>query len=263
MHGSHIIGERLSNQHLADRLRHYCRNPRCRSKLQEPVGNPRNAFCCRGCYANYFRIRCFVCEQPFTRSNEAQFLCSRRKCRAEWRRDPEQFLGNWGGAPSAPRTPVKPGKSGGNGAARYPGSDFVIHPHKSAANTGIKTRPETGRAWRQIAGPPADPVSVRLATIGTDQIHRQEERQRALVERNSGAIIQRHHQPVNVLGGYQFPGAPTVDLRLFPEVSLSNAFGISQWEPCAHPASVPDIPAFLRRTPADPPPPTEQEGRRK
>jgi len=38
-----------------DVLRHYCRNPRCRSKLPDPVENTREAFCCRGCYRQFYR----------------------------------------------------------------------------------------------------------------------------------------------------------------------------------------------------------------
>ena len=30
--------------------RHYCRNPRCRTKLKVPVSNRRDAFCTRGCF---------------------------------------------------------------------------------------------------------------------------------------------------------------------------------------------------------------------
>jgi len=45
-------------------LRHYCRNPRCRSKLPSPVSNPREAFCTRGCYESFHLKRCRVCEQP-------------------------------------------------------------------------------------------------------------------------------------------------------------------------------------------------------
>jgi hypothetical protein len=33
--------------------RHYCRNPKCRSKLTTPVVNPREAFCCRGCHSGF------------------------------------------------------------------------------------------------------------------------------------------------------------------------------------------------------------------
>ena len=35
--------------HELYKFHHYCRNkPHCGEKLEEPVDNPRNAFCCRG-----------------------------------------------------------------------------------------------------------------------------------------------------------------------------------------------------------------------
>jgi hypothetical protein len=45
--------------------RHYCRNPKCRSRLKEPVEHPRDAFCARGCSAGFYRTRCRVCEEKF------------------------------------------------------------------------------------------------------------------------------------------------------------------------------------------------------
>ena len=44
--------------------RHYCRNPRCRSKLKAPIENRHHAFCSRGCYSSFFLRRCRVCERP-------------------------------------------------------------------------------------------------------------------------------------------------------------------------------------------------------
>jgi hypothetical protein len=40
-----------------EELRHYCRNPRCRSKLPNPIANPREAFCARGCHGSFYRKR--------------------------------------------------------------------------------------------------------------------------------------------------------------------------------------------------------------
>jgi len=70
-----------------ENLRQRCRNPRCRAKLSASVTNDREAFCCRGCHANFFRVRCRVCEgaieQP-TRGG-ARFTCNKAKCRRVWR----------------------------------------------------------------------------------------------------------------------------------------------------------------------------------
>jgi hypothetical protein len=44
----------LSMEFVVEKVRHYCRNPRCRSKLAAPVSNPREAFCTRGCYNTWY-----------------------------------------------------------------------------------------------------------------------------------------------------------------------------------------------------------------
>ena len=67
--------------------RHLCRNPRCRLKLPAPVSNPKAAFCKRGCFEQFHRRRCVVCEQEYERKREDQRDCRRRKCRAELRRN--------------------------------------------------------------------------------------------------------------------------------------------------------------------------------
>ena len=54
------------------KLRHYCRHPKCRSKLQTPVENHREAFCARGCHSAFYRHRCLVCERLMERKTERQ-----------------------------------------------------------------------------------------------------------------------------------------------------------------------------------------------
>jgi hypothetical protein len=63
-------------------VRHYCRNPHCRSKLPAPVVNSQRAFCCRGCYAQFFARHCRVCEAevPY-REGRGNRVCRRAKCR--------------------------------------------------------------------------------------------------------------------------------------------------------------------------------------
>jgi hypothetical protein len=66
--------------------RHYCRNPKCRSKLKIPVGNPREAFCAKGCYSAFYRKRCRVCEvaieQP--KNGRTRIICKKAKCISAW-----------------------------------------------------------------------------------------------------------------------------------------------------------------------------------
>jgi hypothetical protein len=98
-------------------MRHYCRNPRCRSKLPAPVSNSREAFCTRGCHSGFYRKRCRVCEQSMERKTEHQLVCGRRKCcnGLQARSD----LGH--------------------------GSRSVINPIRNPINTGIKSRPADDR----------------------------------------------------------------------------------------------------------------------
>jgi hypothetical protein len=63
------------------------------------------------------------------------------------------------------------------------------------------------------------------------------------------AIFQRHTAPLNVLGSYRFPDAPTVDLLGRPdevaEIRDSDCHPVSPAQPIADDLSIPD---FLRRT---------------
>lgn len=61
-------------------LKHYCRNPRCRMKLPQPVENTREQFCCRGCYLGFYRFRCLICEEPIERKTEYRQICTKHKC---------------------------------------------------------------------------------------------------------------------------------------------------------------------------------------
>jgi hypothetical protein len=82
-----------------DKLRHRCRNPRCRANLKQTTDNPRRAFCCAGCFEGFYRLYCAVCEEPIRRTSPTQKLCGRRKCRREYSRDPARFSSPWEGTP--------------------------------------------------------------------------------------------------------------------------------------------------------------------
>src|SRR6516164_549267 len=75
-----------------DTLRQYCRNPRCGSKLPQPMGNVHAAFCTRGCWQQFHRHRCVVCERSFKRTVENKRLCERRVCRSELKKWPALYL---------------------------------------------------------------------------------------------------------------------------------------------------------------------------
>ena len=79
-----FIGEDMTE--FTHTLRHYCRNPRCRSKLPAPVANEREAFCCRGCYSAFYRTRCRCCEQTIEQPARGQrIICKKTKCKSAWK----------------------------------------------------------------------------------------------------------------------------------------------------------------------------------
>lgn len=214
--------------------RHRCRHPRCGTKLKCPTDNPRDAFCCSTCFESFYRSRCLVCERPIDRKTERRQVCNRQKCRGQFRRHREQFLGT-----------------------RYPALVLSHNGLGSADKTGLKNRSEAGRAPRQVAGPQLSQTSLRLASLPLDpelvarleRVHRPHVEIRAKARRAAErkALIKRRTPPVNVLGGYQFPGAPTVDLR---PINTPDWASPSRWKPTGAGADVPPIPDFLLRTPA-------------
>lgn len=95
------------------RLRHRCRNPRCGTTLKEPQENPHAAFCCRGCFEQYHRRRCVVCEREYARrgGEREQWRCERSKCRRDYEKFPAFYrpfhLGSLCRVPNAGATGVE------------------------------------------------------------------------------------------------------------------------------------------------------------
>jgi len=166
---------RVPNTGAPEPLRHYCPNVRCGARLKRPTRNPRDAFCCAGCFRSYYRGRCLVCERPFKRKTERRQVCDRSQCRHEFQRHRERFEG-----------------------ARYPTSGLGHNGVRSANKTGLKIDDRDGRAFRLVAGPDLSAVGFRLATLPPySHLPRP-------------ALIRRHSSPLNVLGGYRFSDAPRV-----------------------------------------------------
>jgi hypothetical protein len=183
---------------FAQELRHYCRNPKCRSKLKVPVANPREAFCARGCHSSYYLKRCLVCEEPFERKSATQKVCRKSKCRSAWR------AGFDGGC-------YLPLSSAGD-AQKTP--DFI----------GVKSPLKPDRAWRIVAGE-LTPAQLHCATVPDGpngcweggEFERLEAKNMAALRKHFAkqaekCLLQPHHPPVNIVGGYKFPGAPAIDL---------------------------------------------------
>lgn len=150
---------------FVEEVRHYCRNPRCRSKLPAPFTNPRQAFCSRGCYNSFYLHRCRVCEGPIEqpKAGGERIICKKAKCRRAW-----QVNAGFGRyhAPSA----AKPSRE-------VP--DFI----------GSKPALNPGRAWRIVAGE-LTPSQLHCATVPDGprchggEVERTEAKNRRLIEQH-------------------------------------------------------------------------------
>src|SRR6516164_8274469 len=123
-------------------LRHYCRNPRCRSKLPSPASDPHKAFCTRGCHSSFYLKRCLVCENDKPAGSTARRkLCRRPKCEGRYRKNSAHY--SFLGADTA-------------SAANVP---------RSAQSTGIKSADFDDRPWHIVAGPKITAAIYHCATL--------------------------------------------------------------------------------------------------
>jgi hypothetical protein len=111
--------------------REMCRNPNCGMKLKAPTENKHHAFCTVGCYEQFFRHRCVVCECTIKRSPNAwhKRTCGKRNCR--------NLLRN----------------SGDAYRSLYPSAKYVMGPLRSAHEMGVNIPwRERPRIWKVLAG---------------------------------------------------------------------------------------------------------------
>jgi hypothetical protein len=160
-----------------DTVRHYCRNPRCRSKLPDPVENSREAFCCKGCYRQFYRSRCLMCERTMDRKTGNQRLCARRKCKNAFRTKASGWFGRHFEATKGQQR------------------QSVILDARKPINTGISSPLEPPIRYR-LWGARLTDQQIHLATLGWNP-----------ERRRSGKSI-----PVNIIGGYRFPVTPVIKL---------------------------------------------------
>jgi hypothetical protein len=134
-------------------VRRRCRNPRCAAKLRRETSNPRDAFCCAGCFEQHYRKLCLACERPLRRKSDgkagrpAQF-CS-PKCKFAFRRHPARFLSVWTQTPGA-----------------------QLNTLGNADSTGLKSRSKRGRAPVIIAGPAADLHPLNFLPLDSETAER-------------------------------------------------------------------------------------------
>jgi hypothetical protein len=123
-------------------LRHYCRNPRCRSKLPSPASDARKAFCTRGCHSSFYRRRCLICEQPMERKTESQLVCGKRRCRNALQASSNR---------KSHQAPLR-----------------VFGPIKNPIKSGIKSAGLDDRPWYIVAGPKIIAAVYHCATLPVD-----------------------------------------------------------------------------------------------
>jgi hypothetical protein len=126
-------------------LRHYCRNPRCRSKLPSPASNPQKAFCTRGCHTSFYLKRCLVCENDKPVGSTARrMLCRRPKCEGRYRKNSAHYSFLGADTTSAANVPT------------------------SAQSTGIKSADFADRPWQIVAGPKISAAVYHCAALPID-----------------------------------------------------------------------------------------------
>jgi hypothetical protein len=175
-------------------FRHYCRNPRCRSKLAAPVENPRRAFCATQCFASFYRSRCMVCERNLPPGAANRRVCARASCRAEIRRFP--LLYALAGPTTAPSTKTVEGPQKTSIESRANLPDRMWGPSLSERSL-------------HFASLPLDPDSAARVARANDpaRIRRETAWNRA---EQPKPIFTRNTPPLNLIGGYKFPDAPVI-----------------------------------------------------
>ena len=206
-------------------VRHFCRNPRCRQKLAQPVESPRKAFCSRGCHASFYRSRCLVCERELERGPANRKLCKRASCKAELRRFSHVYT--FEGAPKPPST------------------ENAQRPLRSPAKSGPETRGGSDRGSSlDLARLPLDRHTAARLARANDPARLRRETAWGHAEQLK-PIFGPDALPLNVVGGHQFPGAPHV-AHVIPR---SRAARTPTVEAKADSDAL-DIPASLVRRPA-------------
>jgi hypothetical protein len=259
------------------KLRHFCRNPRCRSKLKASVESKHRAFCTRGCFESFYLKRCRVCERDLRSTRGGRLYCRPpSKCRLEASRRPGRY--QW-------LPPYRNAQSDS----------------KSAHLTGVFWRDETGGGWRweetdedhklferdgrlaawieggggiggwRIIDPEVCLVLAPLLDLETAKRRARDVALWALpssrpaappaglgaAPENPAAIFQRSVLPMNLLGGHRFDDARALDRDLVKTITRTESRLCEPLpfvsSPGIVPASVPDvddplaIPQFLIR----------------
>ena len=126
---------------------------------------------------------------------------------------------------------------------------------ESADSIDSKQAPQLDRPWHIVAGPELTTSQFDCATApdGPDcrweggswqriEAHNKGMLWKQFRKKAAECLIQPHHPPVNILGGYKFPDAPAVDLTPIDPASMPTTTLYP--DPGRDPLEIPD---FLRR----------------
>jgi hypothetical protein len=205
---------------IAEKPRHYCRLPVCRTKLKSPVDNHHRAFCTAGCRASFYKRRCLVCERNLIGARRT--ICGNVECRREYRRWPHIYALD---SQSSVRRKV---------------DDSYID------KMGTKNALANDRRWRRIAGPALSATSFRLARLPIDRATADRAERFNVSVWNDAAAVKG--APINMLGGHRFRAAPRLDPAIRIAI-ISTECPVDdrpiEWRQPSD-ASL-DVPDFLRR----------------
>jgi len=169
-------------------LRHYCRNPRCRSKLAAPVTSPREAFCAAGCHSSFYLRRCIVCEGSIERKREDQKICRKAECRNAWR--------------------------AGFGFGCYGTPANAKLASKTLDSIDPKQAPKADRPWRIVAaGPPVTAAAFHCASVPDSGEYERIE------AKNRAALSGRRPRPTKVA---QVDGVPSDWRPIAPRTPIED-----------------------------------------
>jgi hypothetical protein len=253
-------------------LRHYCRNPRCHSKLAEPVDSDRGAFCTRGCHTTFYRHRCIVCEKRISRTTETKRLCGSGQCRYAHKANPGVYGFRGSIVAPTPRSgsetlincAFKSGVLTDRGWRWNDAEDGhelinqegkIVAVFRADADGYLIVHPRVHPAQRAATLEGARKLAISMALPGLPLARAKAARvarNNANVKENPQALVQRHTSPVNLIGGYRFGDAPMLDANLVQTVIATErelvADYVNDAPPLAWSDDVFDIPPFLRRT---------------
>jgi hypothetical protein len=137
---------------MSDPAFQLCRNPRCRSRMPPAMGE-HSQFCTRGCWEQFRRKRCVVCEREFEKKASNQHVCTRKACRAALRHNPEMYrpfhLGHLRGSKSGPGYQ---GSGGITGALENPHFTGIPEAEIAGATLDPIIPNLKGRRWVSIGG---------------------------------------------------------------------------------------------------------------